>query len=342
MITKSNRPKEKILIIRMLGLGDVTCIGVPSVRYIKRQHPNAEVHFLTYAAGFEVMALAEPQVKTFGLKKGEWPEDIVKAMAVFLGLAEVIIGEAYTKIINLDTWFMPGFLSRFLKDAGEPLQGNYIGMSIADLIEQFQKQRLPPTFVNDPNQYLQSTWPSMMRWYTRWWESNYLPVHGYPEFYLRTCCGWQDIDLDMQIQITQDKQLAKKRKSKKVIALATEARTAERSYKFTGQLQKALEDAGFEVWSKFDGSQSMRQTLAMLKSSALLISVPSAPQWLATAVRCPVMIISGNVDPRTLMPDYATDMSDKPVTVQSIVESAQRIFDDSEEESFNPRRLCSI
>ncbi|MFT6414221.1 MAG: hypothetical protein ACJASI_002353, partial [Glaciecola sp.] len=236
MTTETDSGKEKILIIRMLGLGDVTCIGVPSVRYIKRKYPGAEVHFLTYAAGFEVMALAEPQVKTFGLKNGEWPEDILKAMEVFLGLAESIIGEAYTKIINLDTWFMPSFLSRFLKDAGEPVEGNYIGMSIAELITQFQNQTLPPTFVNDPGHYLQSTWFSMMRWHTTWWQSDYLPEHGYPEFYLRTCCGWQDIDLDMQIQITRDKQIAKKAKSKKVIALATQARTAERSYELTEQL----------------------------------------------------------------------------------------------------------
>ncbi|GAC27162.1 glycosyltransferase family 9 protein [Brumicola pallidula] len=321
--------KEKILLIRMLGLGDVTCIGVPSVRHIKRKHPGAEVHFLTYAAGFEVMALAEPQVKTFGLKKGEWPEDIIKAMEVFLGLAEIIVGEAYSKIINLDTWFMPSFLSRFLKDAGEPVEGNYIGMSIAELITQFQNQTLPASFVNDPSQYLQSTWFSMMRWHTTWWQSDYLPERGYPEFYLRTCCGWQDIDLDMQIQITQDKQIAKKGKHKKVIALATQARTAERSYTLTEQLEKALEEAGFEVWSKFDGTQSMRQTLAMLKSSDLLISVPSAPQWLAMAVGCPVMIISGNVDPRTLMPDYATDMSDQPAEVQSLIEGVQSIFDGS-------------
>jgi ADP-heptose:LPS heptosyltransferase len=327
--TDIHSPKEKILIIRMLGLGDVACIGVPSVRHIKRKHPNAQIHFLTYAAGFEIMALAEPQVKTFGLKEGEWPEEIIHAMEVFIGLAQIIIGEAYTKIINLDTVFMPGFLSRFLKDAGEPVEGNYIGLPISDLIEQFQNQTLQATFVNDPSHYLQSTWFSMMRWHTTWWESEYLPERGYPEFYLRTCCGWQDINLDMQIQVSQNKQIAKKGKSKKVIALATEASKTEFSYQRADQLREALEAAGFEVWSKFDGSQSMRQTLAMLKSSDLLMSVPSAPQWLATSVGCPVMIISGNVDPRTLMPDYATDMSDQPAEVQSLVEGVQSIFDGS-------------
>jgi hypothetical protein len=73
----------------------------------------------------------------------------------------------------------------------------------------------------------------------------------------------------------------------------------------------------------------MRQTLAMLKSSDLLISVPSAPQWLATSVACPVMIISGQVDSRTLMADYATDMSNYPAEVQSLVEGVQSIFDGS-------------
>lgn len=325
--------QEKILVIRMLGLGDVTCIGVPAVRHLKKQYPNAEIHVLTYAAGFEVMALAEPQIKTFGLKSGEWPEDIIAAMESFLGLAEIIIGEAYTKVINLDTWFMPCFLTRFLKDAGEKVEGNYIGMSIADLVDQFQKQTLQPSFVNDPSHYMQSTWFSMVRWHTTWWESEYLPERGYPEFYLRTCCGWQSAELDMHIEVKQSSKLAKIRKNKKVIALATDARTAERTYPYAEELKTALQAAGFEVWSKFDGSQSIRETLGMLKASDLLISVPSAPQWMATAVGCPSLIISGMVDPRTLMPDYATDMSNLPASVESLVEGVVGIFDDSTDES---------
>lgn len=319
--------QEKILLIRMLGLGDVTCIGVPAVRHLKKQHPQAEIHVLTYAAGFEVMALAEPDIKTYGLQSGEWPEDIIAAMEAFLGLAEIIVGEAYTKIINLDTWFMPCFLSRFLKDAGEKVEGNYIGMSIADLVDQFQQQTLQPTFVNDPSHYMQSTWFSMVRWHTTWWESEYLPERGYPEFYLRTCCGWQSAELDMHIEVGQNSKLAKIRKHKKVIALATEARTAERSYPYAEALTEALQKAGFAVWSKFDGSQSIRETLGMLKASDLLITVPSAPQWMATAVNCPSLVISGMVDPRTLMPDYATDMSHLPATVDSLVEGVLSIFD---------------
>jgi hypothetical protein len=71
----------------------------------------------------------------------------------------------------------------------------------------------------------------------------------------------------------------------------------------------------------------------MLKSSDLLISVPSAPQWMATSVGCPSLIISGMVDPRTLMPDYATDMSNAPATVESLVEGVLSIFDGTADQS---------
>ncbi|MBF7072356.1 hypothetical protein ISG33_02925 [Glaciecola sp. MH2013] len=311
----------------MLGLGDVTCIGVSAIRHLKRKHPSAEIHVLTYAAGHDIMALAEPTIKTYGLKSGEWPEDIIQAMEAFLGLAEIIIGEAYNSIINLDTWFMPCFLSRFLKDAGEPVSGNYIAMSIADLIDQYQKQTLQATFVNDPSHYMQSTWFSMMRWHSTWWESDYLPEGGYPEFYLKTCCGWQDCELNFNIDVPANKKLVKEKR--KIIALATEARTDERSYPHAEKLAAALRMAGFYVWSKFDGSQSMRETLSMLKASDLLITVPSAPQWFATSVDCPVMVISGMVDPRTLMPDYATDMSLQPASVESLIEGVLGIFDGS-------------
>jgi hypothetical protein len=322
-----NGHQEKILVIRMLGLGDVTCIGVSGVRYLKKKYPNAEIHMLTYAAGFDVMALAEPEIKTFGLQQGEWPEDMIQAMESFLGLAETIIGEAYDRIINLDTWFMPCFLARFLKDAGEPVTGNFIGMSIADLIDQYQNQTLQPTFVNDPSHYMHSTWFSMMRWHSTWWESDYLPEGGYPEFYLKTCCGWQDCELDMSIQVPASSQLKKQSNKRRVIALATEARTQERSYPNADNLATALRLAGFHVWSKFDGSQSIRETLSMLKASDLLITVPSAPQWLATSVDCPSLVISGMVDPRTLMPDYATDMSNQPASVESLVEGVVDIFE---------------
>ncbi len=319
-------PKQKVLIIRMLGLGDVTCVGIPAIRYFKNKFPDADIHFLTYAAGEEVVRLAEPDITVKAMKKGEWPDDFLPALEAFLGLAESIVGEAYTHIINLDTWFMPCFLARFLKDVGEPVSGNCIAKSLQELLNEFQAQTLRPEFVNDPSEYIESSFMAMPRWHSPWWEFGTLPDFGYPEFYLRACCGFSEIDMNMSINVPSNERLEKLRKRKKVIALATKARTDERSYPFADKLESLLKQAGFEVWTGFDGSVPMRKTLSNLKASDLLVTVPSAPQWLATAVGCPSLVISGEVDPRTLMPDYATDPSEVPVPAEELVESIKSIF----------------
>lgn len=319
----------KILIIRMLGLGDVTCIGIPAIRYIKSKYPEADISVLTFAAGADVVQLAEPGVTVLKIEKDEWPDNIIPAMERFLMLAEKIIGQEYQKIINLDTWFMPCFLARFLKDAGEPVQGNFMSVPVADLIDQLDKQTLQHDYVHNPANYMSSTFFGMSRWHTPWWEYGTVPDFGYPEFYLRQCCGFADIEMNMQIDVDASHKLAKIGNKQKVIALATEARTAERSYPFGKELQKLLEKAGFHVWSGFDGSQPMRKTLSMLKSSDLLITVPSAPQWLATTVSCPSLVVVGEVDARTLMPDYATESSKVPVPAAELVESVNSIFDNA-------------
>ena len=319
--------KQKILLIRMLGLGDVTCIGIPALRHLQRQFPEAEFHFLTYAAGEEVIKLAEPKVKTMSLKKGQWPDDILAAMEAFLGLAEQIVGEAYSLIVNLDTWFMPCFLARFLKDAGEPVEGNLISMPVSTLLEDFQSQTLQPDYVNNPEQYMQSSWFSMVRWHTPWWLSGFVPDNGYPEFYLRSCCGFDNIKMDMSIDVKADAKLEQTRQYKKVIALALSARTEERNYPYAKELEQLLKDKGYFVWTGFDGSVSMAKTLKKLKASDLLVTVPSAPQWLATAVDCPSLVVCGEVDPRTLMPDYATDPSSIPVAAKDLVESIESVFE---------------
>lgn len=321
--------KPKILIIRMLGLGDVTSIGIPALRFVKQRNPDADIHFLTFAAGKEVIQLAEPNVKVIGLERGEWPDNIVYAMETFLGLAEDIVGVGYQQIINLDTWFMPCFLSRFLKDAGEPVIGNLMSISVGDLVDQFQTQTLKPEYVNEPAAYMQSTWFSMQRWNTLWWESGLSPEGGYPEFYLKTCCGFADIELDMHIDVTADRHLSKIRKSKKIVALACDARTQERNYPYAADLKKLLNASGVHVWSGFDGKVPMKQTLAQLATTDLLITVPSAPQWLAAAVNCPSLVITGNVDPRTLMPDYATDMSENPILPEVLADGVSAILQSS-------------
>lgn len=317
----------KILIIRMLGLGDVTCIGIPAIRYIKSRYPEAEISVLTFSAGADVIQLAEPDVQIIKMEKAEWPDNIIPAMERFLMLAEKIIGTEYQQIINLDTWFMPCFLARFLKDAGENLQGNFMSISVADLIDQLDKQTLQHDYVHDPANYMSSTFFGMARWHTPWWEFGTVPDFGYPEFYLRQCCGFADIEMNMAIEVDANHTLDKIKKKQMVIALAADARTAERSYPYGEDLKKSLEKAGFHVWTGFDGSQSMRKTLSMLKSSDLLITVPSAPQWLATTVNCPSLVIVGDVDARTLMPDYATERSATPIPAKELTESVLSLFE---------------
>lgn len=299
---------KKILLIRMLGLGDVTCIGVPALRYFKSKFPEAEISVLTFAAGREVFELAEPGVNIIALEKHEWPDNIIPAMEAFLGLAEKIVGEEFEQIVNLDTWFMPCFLTRFLKDAGESVIGNFMSISVQELLDKFQNQTLQPEYVNDPAEYMHSTFFCMERWHQPWWLGEYLPSGGYPEFYLRSCCSFDLHDLDTEIEVEADKALLKLKQKQKVIALAPDTRTPERTYPHAKALTQLLESQGYHVWSQFDGSIPLSQTLAKLKASDLLVTAPSAPQWLAAAVGCPSLVISGTVDPRTLMPDYATDM----------------------------------
>lgn len=317
---------QNILIIRMLGLGDVTCIGIPAIRYIRKKYPEAKVTVLTYAAGKDVLEIADSELSFLHMASGEWPDDLLKAMEAFLMLAEKVIAGEFDKIINLDTWFMPCLLSRFLKDAGEPVEGNMISISIEELLNQFQAQTLRQDYVHDPAEYIESTFFSMGRWHTPWWQYGSVPDYGYPEFYLRRCCGFSDIEMDLTIDVQPNPSLEKIRKKQKVIALACDARTEERNYPHQKQLQKLLEKAGYYVWTGFDGSISMRKTLSKLKVTDLLITVPSAPQWLATTVGCPSLVIVGDVDPRTLMPDFATEMSSEPVAPDLLVESVDSIF----------------
>ena len=325
-MTETTSTKSKILIIRMLGLGDVTCIGIPAIRHFKKKFPDAELTVLTYAAGEEVLSLAEPDVRIIALKKGEWPDDFLPAIEAFLGLAETLIGESFTQIVNLDTWFMPCFLARFLKDVGESVSGNYLSKSLQELLTEFEAQTLRAEYVNDPSEYIDSSFMAMPRWHSPWWEFSTLPDYGYPEFFLRFCCGFSDVDMDMEIAVPVNERLKKIGRRKKVIALATSARTEERNYPYGDKLESLLKKAGFEVWTGFDGSQPMRKTLSKLKATDLLVTVPSAPQWLATAVGCPSLVISGDVDPRTLMPDFATEPSEEPVSPEELLESIKSIF----------------
>lgn len=318
--------KTKILVVRLLGLGDVTCIGIPGSRYIEKQFPDAEITFLTHGVGKDIINLANPNMSVINIEKGDWPDDLIPAMQTFLLLARDIIGQEFDLIINLDTWFMPCLMTRFLKDAGVPVQGNYLNISIEQLLQRGGAQQLNQEYVHDPAKYMASTFSNMSAWHKPWWLEEPLPELGYPEFYLKSCCGFTEMDMDMSIDVEPNPVLAKTQNNKKVIALNCKARTEERNYPYEKALKKQLEKAGFYVWSGFDGKDSIKKTLSKLKATDLLISVPSAPQWMAKSVGCASFIISGQVDARTLMPEFATEKSDKPVSASTIVEQITTIF----------------
>ena len=306
---------QKILIIRMMETPDVAAIGVPAIRYVKKRLPEASIHCLTFAQGEDIIRLAEPDVTVFSLAQEQWPADLLAAMEVFLGLAEIIVGQSYDEIINLDTMFMPCLLARFLKDAGEPVEGNLLSVSVNALIEQFKLQTLKPEFVLHEAEFLVSTWPGMSQWQTHWWLRPEPPETGYPEFYLRRCCGYGSIDMDMALDVTP----AIVDEGKQYVALSVATNTPDIAYPFADDIEAALEEQGIRVWRGVDDDTPMQRKLSMLSGCALLVTVPNGNQWLASAVNTPTLMISGPINPLMFMPDYATDMQESPVAADILV-----------------------
>ena len=314
--------KLKILIIRLLNVSDVASIGVPALRYFKKQYPEAQISFMTFAQGGEVIELAEPNVNVIKLDKTDWPDNLLPAMESFLGFAEQIVGEGYDQIINLDTSFMACFLTRFLKDAGERVMGNYMNQSVQELIEAFQAQTLLPEYVSAPAHYMDSTFSLMSRWFTRWWESSFLPENGYPEYYLANCCGFDRLQFDMNIKIEADENLlAEKEKSstKQVIALTSNALP---NYPYSKELKNLLQQKGFVVWTESLSGQPLKQQLGKLAATDLLVTPPAEFYWLAKTVACPTLLITGDSDPAVLMPDFVTEATPE---CQSCMQAIQGI-----------------
>lgn len=298
---------EKVLLIRMLSSPDVCAIGLPVLRYFQKNNPDAELHFLTFGDGAELIKLAEPSVTIHPVTQQQWPDDFFLAMESFLGLAEQIIGENYSQIINLDTSFMPCFLARFLADAGEPISGNYLNMSVEQLLQQVQVQSLQADYVNATQAYMASTFTTMYKWHGRWWQSNVVGEGGYPEFYLTKCCGLMVDKLDQAIVVSADKRLTKLAKSKKVIGLCLGQSDDGYLYPHISRLKKLLEQKGYVVWSDQDSKQDVRALLKMLTASDLMVCKPSGFRWYAQATDCPTLLLSGVSEPALLMPEFATD-----------------------------------
>jgi ADP-heptose:LPS heptosyltransferase len=294
----------------MLSSGDVCAIGLPVLRYFQKTFPNAEIHFLSFGDGAELLKLAEPSVQVIHVTQQQWPDEFFQAMESFLGFAEDIIGENYTQIINLDTTFMPCFLARFLADAGEPISGNYLNMSVQLLLQQVQDKSLQADYVNSTAAFMASSFVNMHKWYGPWWQYDVEGEGGYPEFYLTKCCGLVVDKLQQTITIGADKRLAKKAKTNKVIGLCLGQSDDGYLYPYTSRLKKRLEQKGFVVWDDEDAKGDIRSLLKMLKASDLMVCKPSGYRWYAQAVECPTLLISGVSEPALLMPEFATD----PVT----------------------------
>lgn len=295
--------KQKILIIRMQSVGDVSAIGLPALRFFKQRFEHAEIHFLTFAQGQSIIELAEPSIKVFTL--AHWPDDFFQAMEAFLGLAESIIGEGYQQIVNLDTAFMPCFLSRFLKDAGEPIAGNYLSIAIEPLLKRIQTQSLQADFVNQASHYCQSSFFNMSRWFTPWWNSSTMPDGGYPEFYLKQCCGFSKLDMDSRIERVSPRTQS----SHTQIAFAFDESEDGYAYPYADTLATALKAKGFTIVEIKASALSIANTLNKLANSALLVAKPNGVRWLANHVDCPVLLVSGAAQAQVYMPDYATDTS---------------------------------
>lgn len=298
---------EKVLLIRMLSSADVCAIGLPVLRYFQKTLPNAEIHFLTFADGAELIKLGEPSIQVKHITGQQWPDDFFLAMESFLGLAEDIIGENYSQIVNLDTSFMPCFLARFLADAGEPVSGNYLNLSVGQLLQQFQDKSLQADYVNSTQAFMASSFVNMYRWHGRWWQNETVGDGGYPEFYLAKCCGLVDDKLQQSIVVSADKRLAKMAKTNKVIGLCLDQSDDGYFYPYVSRLKKLLEQKGYVVWTVQEAKEDIRSLLKMLTASDLMVCKPSGYRWYAQAVDCATLLISGDSEPALLMPEYATD-----------------------------------
>ncbi|MFH0925225.1 MAG: hypothetical protein V1872_06275 [bacterium] len=294
--------EKKILVIRLMGLGDVACIGLPGLRLLRLTYPHAKFSFLTYASAGEIIQLEQGLEDILVLSPKDWPDNFEEAVNSFTKIGTGIIKRRYDLVYNLDTWFMPCFLTRFLKDNGIMVKGNYLNKSIKELLEQAGNGKLTNDFFFFSRAYIESTFPAIDAWHSGpWWKREDTP--SYPEYYLNHCCNIPG-RIDMGIDLAEDEELKKESEGKPIIALATQARAANRQYPFSEGLKSLLLKEGYYVWGDFDASLPLQNTLKKLKASNLLITVPSAPQWLARMVGCKVLLIPGPTSPGYLGERY--------------------------------------
>lgn len=294
----------KVLIIRLVGLGDVASILLPAVKILHADIPQANIDVMTFGAGVELMTLAPEVNAILAVTQEQWPGDMHEATASFMSIANVVMQQKYDLVINLDTWFMPCFLAKVLKESGLNVQGNTINLSIDDLAQQVQSQELVQEYFQSPSLYLASSYPNMPDWTQPWWERH--KDVPYPEFYLNHCCGFERA-VDISIDIEADTAFKSGAGTKKIVALSLSGSKASKQYKAAEMLKIELERAGFFVWSQFDGSLPMQITLARLKVTDLLVTVATSTQWLAKLVGCPSLMIPGALPPSLLGAEITVD-----------------------------------
>ena len=294
----------KILIIRLLGLGDVANILIPAARMIKAKNPSNTVDVLTYGAGVELADLCPEISDVLAVEKEQWPDDPVKAITSFSSLAFFLTQREYDEIYCIDTWFMPCFLATYLREIGLNVQGNFISKGTQEITQSIISGDAESAYFKSTN-YLESTFKNMECWQAEWWEI-YTEYENYARFFLMHCCSLQG-EYDMTLDIEADEVLPKISSGKKVIAVNHAGSGKNKDYTNYRELVSSLEKSGFHVWSRFDGSQPILKTLKMLRSTDLVVTVATSTQWLAQAVGTPSLVIPGCLPPKVLGADLCVE-----------------------------------
>jgi ADP-heptose:LPS heptosyltransferase len=296
---------RKILITRLAGLGDVASILIPAVRLVHDKEPDATIDVLTHGAGIELMSLCGEVSDVLGITPEQWPRDLIPATQSFLNIAQVIAPRGYDRIICLDTWFMPCFLAQVLIDIGLNVEGNHLDRPVGDFFTALHAGQLPADYFGTA--FMASSYPRMNDWLRPWWRTPQ-PHANYPEYYLIHCCGLGD-SIDPRLPIEPDVAFREAAAGLPIVATSFRGTTAIKHYKQADALTSLLRQAGYHVWTGFDGSLPMRTTLSRLAVTNLLVTVATSTQWLAKLAGCPSLMLPGAMHPAILGAEHTMDQT---------------------------------
>ncbi|MER1939720.1 hypothetical protein ABS755_03280 [Castellaniella sp. FW104-16D08] len=267
------------------------------------QEPSSTIDVLTYGAGIELMSLCPDIGDILGITQEQWPRDLIPATQSFLNIAQVISSRGYDRIICLDTWFMPCFLAQVLMDIGLNVEGNHLDRPTSEFFAAQQTGQLSDNYFSTA--FMASTYPNMMDWLSPWWLQPQSHAN-YPEYYLIHCCGLGK-NITISLPTEPDTVFKETAAGRPIIAVSFRGSTAIKRYKQADTLTCLLQEAGYYVWSGFDGSLPMQTTLARLATTNLLVTVATSTQWLAKLVGCPSLMLPGAMHPAILGAEYTMD-----------------------------------